>query len=284
MAERVSSEVEHYYSRWQRWFHMRIYPTRDGGASVFYHDVTERRRADESIRKANEALRRANADLEQFAYSATHDLREPLRIVSMYCQLFERKYAGQVDAEGAEIIHYCVDGAQRMDALLSGLMAYIRAAGSVDSAAERIDLGQALGAALLNLGAAIEEAGAAVTSDPLPQVRIGAVHAQQILQNLIGNAIKYRRNDPPQVHVGAEKRDGEWVISVRDNGIGIDDAYKEKIFGLFKRLHSRSDYSGTGIGLAICKKLVERYGGRIWVESTPGQGSSFFFTIPGEVA
>ncbi len=280
MTDRIATQVEHYYAPWQRWFEIRIYPAKDGGLAVFFQDITRRKRTEEGIRKTNEALRIANADLEQFAYSASHDLREPLRTVRTYCQLLGRNYAGRLGPDADELIGYCVESAGRMDALLNDLLAYMRASLASDDLTETVSLESALGAALQNLRTIMEETGATVTHDPMPALRMAAVHAQEIFQNLIGNALKYRSSAPPLVHVGARKEGDTWVLSVQDNGIGIDGAYEREVFGLFKRLHSASEYSGTGMGLAICKKLVERYGGRIWVESEVGKGSTFSFSIP----
>jgi PAS domain S-box-containing protein len=280
MADRVHLQLENFYEPWQRWFDIRIYPGNDGGISVFFQDITERKNAEDSARKTNAALQCANADLEQFAYSATHDLQEPLRAVTAYCQLLQRRFLGGLGPEADEIIGFCVGGATRMELLINDLLAYTRASGALEAAQETVDLNVAFEAALLNLSAAIVQSGASVTRDLLPAVRIGTTHFQQILQNLIGNAIKYRSDAPPRIHVSAREQDGAWLFSVQDNGIGIDPQYHEQIFGLFKRLHSGAKYPGTGIGLAICKKLVERYGGRIWLQSEEGQGTTFFFTLP----
>ncbi len=279
-TQRVADHTEHFYAPWQRWFEVRTYPAKDGGISLFYRDITERKRTEEAMRKTNEALRMANEDLEQFAYSASHDLREPLRMVRTYCQLLSRNYAGKLGPDADEMIGYCIDGTERMNALLNDLLAYISASSSSVESPAPSPLQSAFDGALRNLKTAVEETGATITHDPLPVLTIAAVHAQQIFQNLIGNALKYRGTDPPVIHVGARKENAGWIVSVRDNGIGIDPRYRTQVFGLFKRLHSSSEYSGTGIGLAICKKLVERYGGRIWVESEEGQGATFFFTIP----
>jgi PAS domain S-box-containing protein len=280
MKERVVSHTEHFYVPWQRWFEVRTYPAKDGGISIFYRDITERKNTEDAMRKTNEALRIANEDLEQFAYSASHDLREPLRMVRTYCQLLSRNYAGKLGPDADEMIGFCLEGSQRMNALLNDLLAYIGASQTSDELPATVPLQCAFDAALRNLRTAVEETGATVTHDPLPVVAMATVHAQQIFQNLIGNALKYRGTEPPLVHVGARKTDAESIFSVRDNGIGIDPRYQSQVFGLFKRLHSSSAYSGTGIGLAICKKLVERYGGRIWVESEEGKGATFFFSIP----
>jgi PAS domain S-box-containing protein len=280
MKERAVGHAEHFYAPWQRWFEVWTYPAKDGGLSIFYRDITERKRTEEAMRKTNEALRIANEDLEQFAYSASHDLREPLRMVRTYCQLLSRNYAGKLGPDADEMIGFCLDGSQRMNALLNDLLAYIGSSQQSDEPPAPSPLQSAFDAALRNLKTAVEETGATVTHDPLPVLPVAAVHAQQIFQNLIGNALKYRATAPPVVHVGARKEDAEWILSVQDNGIGIDPRYQNQVFGLFKRLHSSSAYSGTGIGLAICKKLVERYGGRIWVESEEGRGATFFFSIP----
>jgi light-regulated signal transduction histidine kinase (bacteriophytochrome) len=280
MAERVHLQLENFYEPWQRWFDIRIYAGNDGGISVFFQDITERKNGEEAARKTNAALQRANADLEQFAFSATHDLQEPLRAVKAYCQLLQRRYLGGLGPEADEIIEFCVGGATRMELFINDLLAYTRASGVLEPAEEIVDLNVAFEAALQNLSAAIVQSGASVTHDLLPAVRIGPTHFQQILQNLIGNGIKYRSDAPPRIHVSAREQDGAWLFSVQDNGMGIDPEYHEQVFGLFKRLHADAKYSGTGIGLAICKKLVERYGGRIWLQSEGGRGTTFFFTIP----
>ena len=227
-----------------------------------------------------EALRNANADLEQFAFSASHDLQEPLRMVATFSQLLQMKYAGKLDDQADTIIGHCVEGATRMGRMIRDLLEYTRVSSiTVDHSVPTVDLEIVLAEALSNLRASIDESNAIVTHDPLPVLRAQPVHLQQIFQNLISNAIKYRGKDAPRIHIGAVRQPGGWEFSVRDNGIGIDSRYKDQVFGLFKRLHSNSRYSGTGLGLAICKKLVERYHGRIWVESEPGAGSTFFFTF-----
>jgi signal transduction histidine kinase len=240
------------------------------------HDAEAAR---ERATAALEALRRANSDLEQFAFSASHDLQEPLRMVATFSQLLQLKYVGKLDAQADTIIEHCVEGATRMGRMIRDLLEYTRAASISETLPEKVSAEWMLEEALDNLRSSIEESSATVTHDALPALQVEPVHLQQIFQNLVSNAIKYRGSQPPRIHIDAIRQDGLWKFSVRDNGIGIEPRYKDQVFGLFKRLHSGSRYSGTGLGLAICKKLVERYHGRIWVESKLGEGSTFFFTL-----
>jgi nitrogen fixation negative regulator NifL len=249
------------------------------GRIWYFRDITERKRAEEKLRLALADLGRSNKDLEQFAYVASHDLQEPLRMVSSYTQLLARRYQGQLDAAANEFIAYAVDGANRMQKLINDLLAYSRV-GTRAKALAATDCTAVLDQALANLKAAIETSGAVVTHDPLPTVMHDNLLLVQLFQNLIGNAMKFHVEMPPRIHVSAGQKGDEWVFAVRDNGIGIDPQYAERIFTIFQRLHTREEYAGTGIGLAICKKIVERRGGRIWVESQPGRGSTFYFTIP----
>ena len=234
------------------------------------------------IRCRQEALIQANADLEQFAHSASHDLKEPLRTVGIYSDLLARSYASLLDGKGQEFLSFIQSGTKRMDALLADLLSYAHASSISGDAVEPVHAIRSLEAALDSLAAAIRESDAQISLGEMPVVRMRESHLSQIFQNLIGNAIKYRReNEVPLIHVSATKAGVHWIFSVADNGIGVPPDYKETIFGIFKRLHSNSKYSGTGMGLAICQRIVERYGRRIWVESEPGNGSNFFFTAPG---
>jgi two-component system CheB/CheR fusion protein len=237
-------------------------------------DVTERRQAEE-------ALQTTNAELQNFAYALTHDLQEPLRMVVNFTELLGRQYAGQLGEEADQFISYSVEGALRIEALLKALLAYWEVNGREhDDSSASVDCGAVLAKALLNLEAAIAESGATVTSDPLPVVMAEEVIMTQLFQNLISNSIKYKGEEAPKIHVSAERSAGGWLFAVRDNGMGIDPHDAERVFGMFRRLHG-NEIPGTGIGLALCKKIVERKGGRIWVESEPGAGATFKFTIPG---
>ncbi|MGH7828110.1 MAG: sensor histidine kinase, partial [Candidatus Binatia bacterium] len=230
--------------------------------------------------KARE-LARSNTELEQFAYVASHDLQEPLRMVSSYTQLLARRYKGKLGSDADEFIAYAVDGATRMQRLIQDLLAYSRV-GTNGGEFEPTNCEDLLGRVLGDLKVAIEESGAVVTHDPLPTARADGGQIGQLLQNLIGNAIKFRNQEPPLVHVSSKRNGKEWVFSIRDNGIGIDSQYAERIFVIFQRLHRRGEYPGTGIGLAVCKKIVERHGGHIWVESNSEKGATFYFTIPAQ--
>jgi len=242
-------------------------------------EIAERARAEDELQQAMTELERSNEELERFAYVASHDLQEPLRLVSSYVQLLARRYQGQLDADADDFIAYAVDAASRMRTLINDLLAYSRV-GTQGRELEPTDCGAVLDQALAVLQLTIEESGATLTHDPLPMVMADGVQLVQLLQNLIGNAIKFRGEEAPRIHIGVEGRDGEWLFSVRDNGIGIDPQYHDRIFQVFQRLHGRGEYSGTGIGLAICKKIVQHHGKRIWVESEPGEGSTFCFTLP----
>ncbi|MHB8736910.1 MAG: sensor histidine kinase [Terriglobales bacterium] len=226
-----------------------------------------------------EELRRSNRELEQFAYVASHDLREPLRKVRIYLQLLQERYRGRLDEKADRFIAYAVDSAGRMQALVNDLLAFARV-GSRGNPARPTDSAAACDQALANLEPAIRESGAVVTRTALPLVRGDAGQLVQLFQNLLGNAVKFRAEKSPAVQVTAERRGSAWRFAVRDNGIGIDPQYRDRLFVLFQRLHSSREYPGTGIGLAICKKIVERHGGEIGVESEPGQGATFWFTLP----
>ncbi len=241
--------------------------------------ITRRETAEEALKRTVTDLRRSNAELEQFAYVASHDLQEPLRMVSSYMQLLSRRYAGKLDSDADDFIGFAVDGARRMQVLIQDLLVYSRV-GTRGKPFEPTNCEDVLEQVLSNMEVAINESGAVVTHDPLPTVAADASQLAQIFQNLIGNAIKFQGEETPRVHVSAERKAGEWLFSVADNGIGIDPEFFERIFVIFQRLHGRGEYSGTGIGLAISRKIVERHGGRMWVESEPGTGSTFYFTIP----
>ncbi len=241
---------------------------------------TERLRAEEALKQYAVRLKRSNEDLERFAYVSSHDLQEPLRTIVTFTQLLERRYSGRLDADANEYIGYIVDAGKRMQSLITDLLNYSRVS-SQAHAPLPVRPEEVLSQALLSLDGILEETGATVTYDPLPMVEADAQQLAQVFQNLISNAVKYRREDePPTIHVSGERRNGYVQFSVRDNGIGIEPQYFERIFVIFQRLHGREKYSGTGIGLAVVKRIVERHGGRIWVESEPGKGSTFHFTLP----
>ena len=241
-------------------------------------DITELRRQEELLKRQAADLARSNAELEQFAYVASHDLQEPLRMVASFTQLLAKRYAGKLDDKADEYIKYTVDGAKRMQQLIADLLALSRV-GTKGGEFRDVPLAEVMSDVLLNLGPAIQESGAAVIQDSLPTVFADRGQMTQLLQNLIGNAIKFRDGKLPQVHISAAETGDDWTISVRDNGIGIAPEHAERVFQIFQRLHTRDQYPGTGIGLAVCRKIVERHGGKIWLDSTPGGGTTFHFTL-----
>ena len=248
----------------------------DDGKPLFFvthiQDISE-------LRAKREAIEASNRELEQFAYAASHDLQEPLRMVASFTQLLAKRYGPQLDDDAREFIGFAVDGAQRMQRLIHDLLSYARVS-TRGQALGPVALGAALGEALVALQAAVRESGGSVVQGDLPVVLGDAVQLTQVFQNLIGNALKFHRPGvPPEVHVSAEVNEGRWVVAVRDNGIGVEPRYFDRIFGIFQRLHTQSEYPGTGLGLALCQRILHRHGGRLWVESVPGEGATFFFSL-----
>jgi hypothetical protein len=234
---------------------------------------------EQQVAERTDELARSNADLEQFAYVASHDLQEPLRAVAGCVQLLQQRYKDQLDGRGHALIQHAVEGASRMQSFIQDLLSYSRV-GTRGQSFEAVDCAAVLESALASLSVSIRESGAVITHGPLPKIAADRTQLTQVIQNLVSNALKFRGQHPPKVHIDAEQDNGAWRFAVCDNGIGIEPRYVERIFGIFQRLHTRREYPGTGIGLAICKRIVERHGGRIWVSSEPGQGATFFFTIP----
>ena len=252
----------------------------DGCFYLVGKDITERRRLDEELAHRAERLERINAELQDFAYIASHDLSEPLRMITSYLQLLQRRYDGHLDETADEFIHYAVDGAERMKLLIDDLLQYSRV-GSAEVQRVAVDADAILENVLRSLEGAVIERGATVTRGPLGIVHGDATQLGQLLQNLVANAIKFARPDvPAAVRIERIEEPGSWHVVVRDNGIGIEERHAERIFKMFGRLHGREEYAGTGIGLAICRRITDRHGGGIWVESTLGEGSAFHVSIP----
>jgi light-regulated signal transduction histidine kinase (bacteriophytochrome) len=247
--------------------------------TALQQEVAERRRAEETLTQHAEALRHSNEELQRFAYVASHDLQEPLRMVTSYVQLLAKRYEGKLGAEAEQFIAYAVEGTQRMKALIDDLLAYAR----VESRGQSLlltDSEKLFRQVLSVMQVSITETGAVVTHDPLPTVLADRTQLGLLFQNLLSNALKFRATRPPRVHVSVRPEDSQWLFTVKDNGIGIEPQYTNKIFELFQRLHTRQEYPGTGLGLAICRRIVERHGGRIWVKSELGEGARFSFTLP----
>ncbi|WP_339103543.1 PAS domain S-box protein [Haloterrigena salinisoli] len=281
-GEETSVELEYAGREWV----LHAVPITDDRGDVFAgmtmaQDITERKEYQRRLEETIDRLEASNERLEHFAYAASHDLQEPLRMVSSYLQLIESRYGDALDADGEEFLAYAVDGAERMREMIEGLLAYSRIETQGDPF-EPVELNAVVDATLENLQVAIEESDAEITVDSLPRVRGDEGQLQQVFQNLLSNAIEYSGDEPPRIRVDAERRGREWVISVRDDGIGIDPADQERVFEVFQRLHSREDHPGTGIGLALCQRVVERHGGRIWIDSEPGDGTTVSVALPGE--
>lgn len=262
--------------RWLAWVVVRS--SQDQLLYAAARDITDRRLVEERMRQQSEELERSNRELEEFAYVASHDLQEPLRLVSSHVQLLARRYSGRLDKDADEFIEFAIDGTNRLKSLISDLLAYSKV-GTSGRAYTAVDMESVLAQVLENLRTSLDDNRVVITHDPLPQVLGDYEQMTQLLQNLIDNSIKFRGKEAPRVHVGARQLSERWLLFVRDNGIGIDPQYTERVFVIFQRLHSRDDYPGTGIGLAICRKIVERHGGHIWVDSEPGKGATFYFTL-----
>jgi signal transduction histidine kinase len=278
LREQIPIQFDNYFAPLGKYFENTVYPS-PSGVGVFYRDVTHRRHTEEELKNRSIELARKNAELETFASVVSHDLQEPLRMISGYAGLLSRRYSGTLDGDAKEFLTFVTRGVERMDRLIKDLLALCRLEDASDAHMARIDVRHIADFVFGNLSLAIEDSGAIVDTENLPVVQFHPTQLIQVLQNLVGNALKYRSTAPPRILIRCQRIEGGWQFAVVDNGIGFDMRYAEQVFRPFKRLN-RSEDGGTGIGLAICKKVVESRGGRIWVESTPGSGSAFYFTIP----
>jgi len=242
------------------------------------NDITDRKQAEERILQFNAELKNSNQELEQFAYVASHDLQEPLRMISSYTQLLERRYGDKLDQDAKDFIEFAVDGANRMQKLINDLLEFSRVTTRAKPS-EEVDSYTILGRAITNLQQVIQETGTIVTNDDLPKIKADDSQLVRVFQNIIDNAIKFCSKESPRIHISAQEDENECIFSIRDNGIGIDEQYKNRIFNIFQRLHTKEEYPGTGIGLAICKRIVQRHNGRIWFKSELGKGTTFYFTL-----
>ena len=271
LAEQEPVSFERYFEPLDLWAEVNVYPS-ETGLSVYLLDVTERKRRERQLEESNERL-------EQFAYAASHDLQEPLRMISSYLQLLENRYGDELDADGREFLEFAVDGADRMKAMIDGLLEYSRVE-SRGNPLESTDLNAVVADVRTDLQLQVEESGAEITAGDLPTVEGDEGQLRQVFQNLFENAIEYSGDEPPEIHVSAEQEGDRWRIDVRDDGVGIDADDQDRVFEVFQRLHTRDEYDGTGIGLALCKRIVERHDGSIWVDSEAGEGATFSFTLP----
>lgn len=272
----IPEKIEIYVEALKMWFSIGVYSPQKEYFVAIFDVITERKRAEEELKKTLTELKRSNDELQRFAYVASHDLQEPLRMVASYVQLLERRYKDKLDPEANDFINFAVEGAKRMQNLINDLLTYSR----VDSRAkpfQPVNLEEVLSIAVANLEVAMKESGAEVTYEPLPTVMADEGQMIQVFQNLLSNAFKFHRNELPHIRVSATPKYDEWIVSIADNGIGIEPQYFERIFTIFQRLHR--EYPGTGAGLSIAKRIIERHGGRIWVESQPGEGSIFYFSL-----
>ena len=244
-----------------------------------FKDITERKQSEKELSRRAEELNHSNSELAQFAYVASHDLQEPLRMISSYVQLLSKRYMDKLDADADDFINYVIDGTRRMQDLINDLLTFSRI-GKKGMDFKAIDSGTILEHVLENLQTTIKEAKAVITHEQMPIIIADSSQLVQLFQNLLSNALKFKGKEAPRIHISTEKKDDAWIFSIHDNGIGIDPEYAERIFIIFRRLHSKTEYEGTGIGLAICKKIVERHGGHIWIKSESGRGSAFYFSIP----
>jgi len=276
-----ATSFETYSEKMQKHFYVSVCSPGKGTFATVFEDVTGRKEIEETLRKQTIELERSNKDLEQFAYLASHDLKEPLRMVNGYVSLLGKRYKGKLDADADEFIKYAVEGTTRMENLIGDLLLYSRVT-TQGKEFRRVDCNDILSEVIRNLQINIEESGTVITCEGLPTVTGDSIQLCQLLQNLINNAIKFCSSGHPEIEIIVRPKDGDWLFGIADNGIGIDNEYSEHIFEIFKRLHTKEEYDGSGIGLSICKKIVERHGGRIWVESEINSGSTFYFTLSGE--
>ncbi|MEX2411484.1 MAG: ATP-binding protein, partial [Candidatus Paceibacterota bacterium] len=281
----IKTQFEEFLSEIDSWLEFVIYPTEDG-LSVYFKNINDRKESENKMNELNRSLKAqtkeleiSNAELEQFAYVASHDLQEPLRMITSFLNQIEKKYSDKLDERGKQYIQFVTDGANRMRQIILDLLEFSKI-GSMDRVRKKIDMNKVLERAILSNKNRIESKKVNITTEKLPEIFASEIQMHQLLQNLISNAIKYQKKENiPMVHIKFKESEQHWIFSIKDNGIGIDSEYKSRIFEIFQRLHGNNEYSGTGIGLAICKKIVEEHKGEIWFESEIGKGSVFYFTI-----